>query len=365
MTPSRNSRPILVVEDDPFLRLIQVILDPSASEERRAAFRYFVSHDLPDFEGWCQEVRRAAADLNPSDVRLVSSQEELRAALPGASAVVVEALSIGSQELAAADQLVAVQKFGSLLRNIDQEACEKRGVPVLTQRRRANIACAEHTIALMLTLARKLHRLGGRISLEQLSEAGFEPGQFDRRHTAMSGWPRVSGLRILYESTLGIIGLGEIGRELALRIAPFGLRVLYYQRKRLSADDERSLGVEFASLERLLGESDWVSVQLPLVPETRGFLNRDRLAQMKRGAFLVNTSRAEIVDREALLEALASGHLGGFGLDPLYEEPGQSDDPLLMFENVFLTPHTAAQPRFNALTDIQEMVVRLSTKLQK
>jgi phosphoglycerate dehydrogenase-like enzyme len=231
---------------------------------------------------------------------------------------------------------------------------------VLTLRRRANIACAEHTMAMMLTLARKLHRISGLISVEQLKAAGFSPTTFDRRHTAFSGWPRIQGLKMLHEATLGIIGMGEIGRELALRANAFGMRVLYFQRSPLGADEETRFGAAYAPLETLLAESDWVSIQLPETAATRNFINRERLAQMKRGAVLINVSRARIVERDALIDALKSGHLGGFALDPLYEEPGRADDELLGFDNVMLTPHTAAQPRFNALNDFRDLLTGLS-----
>jgi phosphoglycerate dehydrogenase-like enzyme len=168
---------------------------------------------------------------------------------------------------------------------------------------------------------------------------------------------------MLYGTTLGILGFGEIGRELALRAASFGMRVLYYQRSVLSPDDEAQYQAAYAPLDVLLAESDWVSVQLPLTEATRGFLDRDRLARMKPGAVLINTARAEIVDRDAVLDAVRSGHLGGFALDPLYEEPGRNDDELLQFDNVILTPHTAAQPRFNALNDIEEMLLGISRAL--
>jgi len=354
---------VIVVEDDPFPRLIQVILDPQTSTERRAAFAHFMAHDLPDFEGWCERVRRNAPGVYPSEVRLVSSQQELRAALPGASVAVVESLRVGNEELDLADQLSVVQKYGTITRNIDTAACAARNIKVLTLRRRANIACAEHALALMLTLAKKLHRINGLISVEQLRAAGYAPTTFDRRHTANSGWARVSGLKMLYESTLGIIGLGEIGRELARRAAAFGMRVLYFQRNPLAPDDALEFGARYAPLDSLLAQSDWVSVQLPASASTHHLLNRVRLAQMKRGACLINVSRAEIVDRDALIEALSSGHLGGFALDPLYAEPGRADDELLKFDNVILTPHTAAQPRFNALNDFNDLIVGISRAL--
>jgi phosphoglycerate dehydrogenase-like enzyme len=360
-----SARPVIVIEDDPFPRILQVILDPNVSAERRDAFAHFMAHDVPDFAGWCAETRAHIPTLYPADVRLVSSQDDLRANLPEAAAVIIESLTMGAPELAIAPKLKAVQKYGTITRSIDAAACAARGIPLLTLRRRANIACAEHTMAMMLTLARKLHRITGLISVEQLKAAGFSPTTFDRRHTAFSGWPRIPNLKMLHEATLGIIGMGEIGRELALRAAAFGMRVIYFQRNQLGSDEESRFGAAYAPLDTLLAEADWVSIQLPETPATRNFINRERLAKMKRGAVLINVSRAGIVDRAALLEALESGHLGGFALDPLYEEPGRADDELLKFDNVMLTPHTAAQPRFNALNDFRDLLGGLATALVK
>lgn len=357
---SSAAQPVLVVEDDPFLRIVQVVLDPRTTHDRMAAFANFFAHDLPDFEGWCADLRLTASALYPAEVRLVSSQEEMRAQLPGADILVVEGLTVGKEELELSSNLTVVQKYGTILRTIDAEACQARGVRLATIQRRANVACAEQTLALMLALAKKLNRIDGLISTEQLSEAGYSPTTFDRRHTANSGWARISGLQMLYESTLGIVGMGEIGRELALRASAFGMRVLYYQRNPLSADDEERYHAKYATLETLLGESDWVSIQLPRGEATRGLIGKAQLGQMKQGASLVNTAQAYHVDRDALIESLTSGHLGGFALDTLYEEPGRADDELLAFDNVILTPHTAAQPRFNALNDFRDMIKNMA-----
>jgi phosphoglycerate dehydrogenase-like enzyme len=289
----------------------------------------------------------------------------MRANLPGARGLIVESLPVGPGELAAGADLVAVQKYGAMPRNIDTAACAARGVKVLTFRRRANIACAEVAITLMLTLAKKMHRLAGRISAEQLAAEGYDYKPFDRRHTPNSNWARIPGLRILHGSTLGIIGLGEIGREIALRAAAFGMRILYYQRNRLPETEERQLQLSYVPFERLLAESDWIVPQVPGGAATRHLIDRTRLAQMKPGAFLVNISRADLVDRAALIEALQSGRLGGFALDPLYEAPGRSDDELLGFKNVVLSPHIAAQPRFNALDDIADMLAGLAQEIAK
>jgi phosphoglycerate dehydrogenase-like enzyme len=357
------SKPILIVEDDVWARLIGVVLDPTTSEERLAAFADFVSPDLPDFRGWCDEVRRAAGRLFPSDVRLVASAAQLRDNLASAEAIVSEALTIGAEELTLAPRLKAVHKYGMLFRNIDIAACAARGVKVLGVRRRANISCAEHAFALMLALSRQMHKLTGLISVAQLAGLGRDYKPFDRRHTPGANWGRFSGTRALNGSTIGIIGLGEIGREIALRAAAFGMTVLYFQRTRLSAADEASLKVSYQPIEALLANSDWVVPQLPLDASTSRFLNRERLALLKPGACIVNVSRAEVIDREALLEALRSGRLGGFALDVQYEEPGRADDELLKFDNVVLTPHMAGSPRLNGLHDIVEVIENLARAL--
>jgi phosphoglycerate dehydrogenase-like enzyme len=352
MTP--DDRPVIVVEDDPFLRLIGVALDPKTSAERRAAFADFFAHDVPDFAGWCERVRkRHLGDLS-CDVRLVEDSAGLLANAAEARAFVVESIPIGEPELAAAPHLRAVQQYGVNLRNIDAAACAARGVKVLTVRRRANIACAELGFTLILMLARRVGRLAGRVTAARLAEIGYPYRPYDRRHTAGSNWARIDGLRIVHGTTLGIIGLGEIGRELALRANAFGLRVLYHQRRRWPEADERALNVAYRTFEALLAESDWV---MPLVPgEARGLIDAQRFAQMRPGAALINISRADVVDRAALIDALRSARLGGFALDPQYSSPVPEDDELLAFDNVLLTPHIAAQPRMNALEDIEEVI---------
>jgi phosphoglycerate dehydrogenase-like enzyme len=351
------------VEDDRFLRIVGIVLDPATAAERVAAYADFFAHDEPDFAGWCESVRRRAPGLFPSDVRLVDTPEALRAALPEARAVIVESLAVGREEIAAAPDLAAVQKYGCGTRNIDTAACTGRGIKVLTIRRRANIACAETAFMLMLVLAKKMQRVMNRISVDALAAAGYRYRPFDRRHTPNSNWPRIAGIRMLNGTTVGIIGLGEIGREIALRAAAFGMRVLYYQRSRLPPGEERDLQAVYAPLDRLLAESDWIVPQLPSSPSTRALIDRACFARMKPGACLINVSRPDVVDRAALLAALASGRLGGFALDPLYEEPGRADDELLAFDNVVMSPHIAAQPRFNALDDLAEMIERLAREL--
>ena len=285
------------------------------------------------------------------------------AQLPHAEVIVTESLAIGAAEINRAPKLKVVQKYGTVLRGIDVAACETRGISILTLRRRANISCAEHAMMLMLALSKKLHRLHGRISIEQLQAAGYQPKIFDSSYTPNSGWPRVPGLSVLYGATLGIIGFGEIGHEIALRANAFGMRVMCAQRTPMSAAEQREWRVEYRDRDELLAASDWLCIQLPANAGTYDFLNREAFTRMKRGAKLINVSRAQVVNRDALLEALRSGQIGGFALDPLYEEPGRADDELLGFENVILTPHVAAMPRFNGLSDFEDLVRGIAMSL--
>lgn len=360
-----STRPVqLAVEDDPFLRLLGVVLDPATPPARIAAFADFFAHDLPDFAGWLQQLRGRLQRLYPAQVQLVDDADGLQRALAAADFAVVESLPVGAAELAAAPRLRAVHKFGTLTGAIDSAACTARGIPVLTIRRRANIACAEHALALMLGLSRRLQRVTNRISVAALQDAGFAPRTYDRQHTANSNWARVPGISLLHGTTMGIVGMGEIGREVALRASAFGMNILYHQRTQLAAAVEAAHHAHYADLDTLLESSDWVVVCLPGNAQTRHLFNARRLAQMKPGARLINISRAEIVERSAVIAALRSGRLGGYALDPLYEAPGRDDDELLQFENAFITPHIAAQPRFNALNDISDLLMALEENMK-
>ena len=362
MPPSPKLK--FVVENDTFLRLIQVVLDPSAPQERFEAFAHFCLHDLADFRSWCERLRAQAHNLFPSDVRLVDDQSELSAHLPGANVAVVEELSFGAQELAATGgSLRFVQKYGFTTRNIDGAACQRAGAQVLTIRRRANISTAEQGLMLMLALARQVMQNGNLISVEQLKAAGYRPTSYNRAHTPNGNWARIPNMVTLYQKQLGIIGLGEIGRELALRAIALGMPIVYTQRTRLPAEIEQQYQATYVSLDELLANSDFTSLHLPRSPATVNFIGARELSVIKPGAFLINVSQPVLVERNALGQALASGRLGGYGLDTFYEEPGDADDPLIHFPNVIVTPHLGGSPRWNSLDDIEEVIVHLGSLL--
>ena len=349
----------IVVEDDNVLRLLEVIFEPVLPRERLAALDDYFAHDSVDLLRWRDSVRLRTPGLFPSTLRFVSEQHELRSTLRDADAAVVEGLEIGDVELGAAKSLRVVCKFGMITDNIDNAACERSGVRVETVRRRTNIAVAEHSLTLMLALIKKITTLNGRVTVERINAAGRSYRPYDTRHVGHNNYARQSELRNLAGLTLGIIGMGEVGREVALRARAFGLRVIYHQRRRLAPADESAFGASYGTLPELFSAANIVTLHLPLTSETRGLVNGELLGQMKPGSFLINTSRAAITDREALINTLKSGRLDGAALDVQYEEPVRSDDPLLGFENVLLTPHLAGGSRTNLTGDVEEVVLKV------
>ncbi|MEC7463220.1 MAG: NAD(P)-dependent oxidoreductase, partial [Pseudomonadota bacterium] len=160
------------------------------------------------------------------------------------------------------------------------------------------------------------------------------------------------------------LGLGEIGQEVASRVNAFGAKVIYFQRNRQPENVEKLLGAKYCSFRDLLSRSDYLSIHLPSNKSTRGLLDEDAISLMKDGSFLVNVSRAEIIDRDALLQALENNKLGGVALDVQYEEPSPSDEPLKNYPTAILTPHSAVAGRGIAAADMEELIGNLATHIR-
>jgi phosphoglycerate dehydrogenase-like enzyme len=217
-----------------------------------------------------------------------------------------------------------VQLLSAGYDRVDLGRLRQSRTPVATNGGANAVAVAEHTIMLILAVLRRLRELDAR--------------------TRAGGWRPQGPEGEIYEldgRTVGLVGLGMIGRQVALRLRPFGARVRYFDVLRLPPDQERGLDVEYLELDELVGTSDVVSLHVPLSPATRRLITRERLAAMKKGAILVNTCRGEVVDEQALYEAVQGGHLLGAGLDAFAVEPPSRENPLFRLSNVIVTPHIA------------------------
>lgn len=255
---------------------------------------------------------------NPTGKPLSSAQ--VAELLPGCDGYIAGLDVIDRAALAVADRLKVIARYGSGVDRVDLQAAREKGI-VVTNTPTANASSvAELTIGLMLSLARSLPS----------ASASTKAGE----------WPRMVGLS-LEGKTVGLLGLGAVGKQVARRLANFDCQVLAYDpavdEKTAQAYHARS--VAFADV---VSQSDFLSLHLPVLPQTRGMVNKEFLTAMKPGAFLINTARGELIDEAALLEALQSGQLRGAALDAFTTEPPGPDNPLLALPQVIATPHTGA-----------------------
>jgi glyoxylate reductase len=160
------------------------------------------------------------------------------------------------------------------------------------------------------------------------------------QRTYRSNWARIEGMAELFQATAGIVGMGDIGMEIAKRCRAFAMRVIYYQRTRYPKAIEEVLGMSYASFNELLSESDYVLLVLPHTPETEGIIGARELARMKSSATLVNVGRGALIDEDALADALREKRIAMAGLDVYRREPLPADSPLRALPNVVLLPHT-------------------------
>jgi D-3-phosphoglycerate dehydrogenase / 2-oxoglutarate reductase len=234
--------------------------------------------------------------------------------------VIRSATKLTGDLIAKADALKVIGRAGVGVDNVDVDAATRRGIIVANAPESNVVSAAEHTVGLLVALAR---------NIPQAHEA-LKSGRWER-----SKWGGVE----LAEKTLGILGFGRIGQQVARRALGLGMRVVAYD-PFVASDRFRELGVEQASFDDVLARSDFVTLHLPLTNDTRGSIDAGALAKLRPGARFINAARGELVDEDALVEALRSGHLGGAAIDVYVEEPYSG--PLLELANVVATPHLAA-----------------------
>lgn len=246
------------------------------------------------------------------------TREEVLALAPELVGIINQhELAVNRELLAAAPNLRIVANVAIGYNNLDIPALDEAGVWASNCPDPFSEPAADHTIALLLAVARRVPEADAYVRSGQWAKDGFQPGPWD-------------GM-LLGGKTIGIVGFGQIGRGVAKRAEAFGMRVIFHNTS--GQNDPR-----YRPLEALLAESDVVSLNCPLVPATRHLLNAQSIALMKRGAIVINMARGPVIDENALAAALASGHLGGAGMDVAENEP-QIHPGLLAQKNVVFSPH--------------------------
>lgn len=273
------------------------------------------------------------------------SRDDVLALVEDADALISERAGVIDRALiAAAPRLKLIQRIGSLYHDIDLDAAREYHVPVCVRPIRGTIAVAENLVLQMLAVLRRAMPLQAILHMppEQFLPSG--PRRTSEDVFAFN-WSQQTRVSLVYGKTIGILGFGEIGAELARRLQPWGCRMLYAKRHPLPRFVEASLHIEHRDPERLLRESDIVVCLLPYFQETDLWLNAERIAMMRRGAWLVEAGSGSVVDERAVADAVRSGHLAGASFDTYEWEPVRPDNPLLTLAdsdpeaNIFLLPH--------------------------
>lgn len=270
-----------------------------------------------------EPIAAAAIDLlraQPSWNVIVSNPKEYARCLPEADALLVRsAVQVTREVLAQAPRLRVIGRAGVGVDNVDLEAATEAGVLVMNTPGGNAISVAEHTLALMLAMARHIPQ----------ANVSTRAGKWEKKKFLGNE---------LRGKTLGVIGLGSIGREVVKRALAFEMRVVAHD-PYVTAKIAQDLGVQLADLTDLYGASDYITLHVAATPETQGMLNRDAFARMKNGVRIVNCARGELVVEEALCEAIASGKVAGASLDVFAKEPVPADCALFSSDAVFATPH--------------------------
>ncbi|HUI42224.1 MAG TPA: D-glycerate dehydrogenase [Terriglobia bacterium] len=284
--------------------------------------KVFVTRPVGD-EALALLATRCEVASNPHDASMPWA--ELASALREVEGLMLAGARLTAELMEQAPGLRAISNVGVGYDHLDLAACTVRRIPVTTTVGVVEETTADLAFALLLAAARRVVE-GDRYVRE---------GHWQRWQWGLLWGAEVHG------KTLGLYGFGHIGQAMARRARGFGMRILYHARHRVAEAVERELGAEFATLDALLAQSDFVSLHVPLTPETRHCVGAPELARMKPTAFLINTARGAVVDEEALVEALGRGRLGGAGLDVFEKEP-HVHPTLLCLPGVVLAPHVGS-----------------------
>ncbi len=267
-----------------------------------------------------------------------ADEDALLALAPEADAILCYKAGLSAAVIRAARNVKYIQKHGLNCKNIDVEAAAKRGIRVGTQSLMRNATVAEQALTLMLCCARKTIPGQKAVEAAVYKEMGLEPvatSQWNIR----PNWPELAGVGELFGESVGIIGLGDIGMDIAKRCTAFDMKIYYHQRTRHTPDVEAEYQAAYLPFDELLKRVSYLVLVLPHTEESAGMIGAAQLARMKKTATLINVGRGALVDEEALVQALRAGEIAMAGLDVYRYEPLPAESPLLHMPNAVLTPH--------------------------
>lgn len=293
--------------------------------------------------------QRTALDAAPAgvDVEICfrPTQDELIERLPHADVLVTERLGVvNAQAIAAARRLKLIQRLGRMTQDIDLQAARAAGIPVCNWPLRSCAMVAEHVLMQILSLAKRFRDCESILAHPEVYDQ--EPRQCDGNYFAIN-WTRRQGIRRIADCTIGIVGFGDVGCELAVLLQPFGCRILYNKRTPLPPEVEAQYGLEYADARAIRAESDFLCALLPHIAGDGPPIGRDFLSGMKDGACLVSAGSSSSLDEAAVAQAFRSGKLSGLATDGWAWEPTRPDNPLLRLAaedpgaNLAFSPHTA------------------------
>ncbi|UCF95973.1 MAG: hypothetical protein JSV89_12380 [Spirochaetaceae bacterium] len=274
------------------------------------------------------------------DCSNTDDQHELKKQLKSVEYLIVKKAIPTKDLLDAAPDLKLVQLEGRIADKIPVEELKQRKIPFKVVGLPSTIAVAEHAVALILACAKKIIPAHELTVSGAYRDLGIQPKITTERSHGFQ-WMKIEGLVELNGLKLGIFGFGEIGNEIAIRLRPFNMEILYHKRNRFDAHYEEQLGINYATKEDLFKAADVIVLNCPLTPQTEKAVGEYELSLMKDTALLVNVSRGGVVDEPALVKALEDKKIAGAGLDVFVEEPVPYDHAYLALDNVVLTPHIA------------------------
>jgi D-3-phosphoglycerate dehydrogenase len=291
--------------------------------------QFLIEANMP--EGWTYSIISSEADGDAYVAKALAEAADADFYLVGLE-------WIGKELIESAKQLKLIQRLGAGFDNVDLACARTCGVPVANIPGANSVAVAEHAIMVMIALLKRLPE----------GDSSMKQGQWKMTELLFAGCFE------LWKKTVGIVGLGRIGKELARRLIGFDVTVLYNDILEFPPELEKELNVKRVSFEELLAQSDVVTMHVPLTDLTRDMMSAKQFGMMRSTALFLNSARGEVVDEAALAEALNRGIIGGAAIDAFKDEPPKPDNPLLKADNIILTPHNAGVTREVSMRFITE-----------